>query len=67
MSIAPDLTRSTQMMWWSNMLSRTGYGYITKNEDSDINPKLIEALEAKREDFNALGFDIDTIQSRTNI
>jgi hypothetical protein len=67
MSIAPDLTRSTQMMWWSNMLSKTGYGFITKNEDNDINPKLIAALEAKRQDFDRLGFDIDTIQSRTNI
>lgn len=67
MSIAPDLTRSTQMMWWSNMLSKTGYGFITKNEDNDINPKLISALEAKRQDFDRLGFDIDTIQSRTNI
>ncbi|MFT4801451.1 MAG: hypothetical protein ACI93N_001223 [Flavobacteriaceae bacterium] len=67
MSIAPDLTRSTQMMWWSNMLSKTGYGFITKNEDNDINPKLIEALKAKEKDFNALGFNIDTIQSRTNI
>lgn len=67
LSIAPDLTRSTQMMWWSNMLSKTGYGFITKNEDNDINPKLIAALEAKRQDFDRLGFDIDTIQSRTNI
>jgi hypothetical protein len=55
------------MMWWSNMLSKTGYGFITKNEDNDINPKLIEALKAKETDFNALGFNIDTIQSRTNI
>ena len=65
--ISPDLTRSTQMMWWSNMLSRTGYGFITTNEEGDINPKLIEALEAKREEFAALGVNIDVIQSRTNI
>lgn len=67
LEIAPDLKRSTQMMWWSNMLSKTGYGYITKNEDQDINPRFIALLEAKRKAFKTLGFDIDTIQSRTNI
>jgi len=66
-SIAPDLTRATQMMWWSNMLSRTGYGFITTNEDNDVSPHFIEALEKHRADFDALGFNIDTIQSRTNI
>lgn len=66
-SIAPDLTRATQMMWWSNMLSRTGYGFITANEDNDVSPHMIEALEKHRNDFAELGFDIDTIQSRTNI
>ncbi|MDX1647166.1 MAG: lipoxygenase family protein, partial [Longimicrobiales bacterium] len=65
--IAPDLTRSTQMMWWSNVLSRTGYGFLTRNEDDDIPPGLIEKLESRRRDFAALGMDIDQIQSRTNI
>lgn len=66
-SIAPDLTRSTQMMWWSNMLSRTGYGFITANEDGDVSPHFIAHLEQYRADFAALDFDIDIIQSRTNI
>ncbi|MCC5932881.1 MAG: hypothetical protein LAT75_08615 [Candidatus Cyclonatronum sp.] len=66
-SIAPDLTRSTQMMWWSNMLSRTGYGYIMANEDGDVPPALQEKLERHRQDFAALNLDIDIIQSRTNI
>jgi hypothetical protein len=65
--IAPDLTRATQMMWWSNVLSRTAYGFITANEEGDINPKLIAALEQHRDEFAALGLDIDIIQSRTNI
>jgi hypothetical protein len=65
--IAPDLTRSTQMMWWSNVLSRTAYGFITTNEDGDINPKLIAALQQQRDAFAAFGLDIDVIQSRTNI
>ena len=55
------------MMWWSNMLSRTGYGFIMANENGDINPKLIDALGAKRDEFAGLGMDIDDIQSRTNI
>ncbi len=66
-SISPDLKISTQMMWWSNMLSKTGYGYIMKNEQGDINPLLIEKLKAKEKDFKALGVDIYDIQSETNI
>jgi hypothetical protein len=65
--IAPDLTRATQEMWWSNMLSRTGYGFITANEDGDINPRLIELLEARRDELVRLGLNVDEIQSRTNI
>jgi len=66
-SIAPDLTRSTQMMWWSNMLSRTGYGFIIADEDKDVPPKLRESLEKHRQAFADLDLDIDIIQSRTNI
>jgi len=66
-SISPDLKISTQMMWWSNMLSKTGYGFIMSNEQGDINPLLIEKLKKKEEAFAALGVDIYTIQSETNI
>jgi hypothetical protein len=66
-SIAPDLTRSTQMMWWSNMLSRTGYGFIMANEEEDVPPQLREHLERHRQEFADLDLDIDIIQSRTNI
>lgn len=66
-SIAPDLTRSTQMMWWSNMLSRTGYGFIMADEDEDVPPGLQRKLAAHRQAFADLDFDIDIIQSRTNI
>lgn len=66
-SIAPDLTISSQMMWWSNMLSKTGYGYIMKNEQGDINPVLINKLKAKEAEFKAFGVDIYSIQSETNI
>ena len=66
-TIAPDLKISTQMMWWSNMLSKTGYGYIMKNEQGDINPLLIKKLKEKEAEFAAVGVDIYTIQSETNI
>ncbi|TVQ50302.1 MAG: hypothetical protein EA362_02680 [Saprospirales bacterium] len=66
-SIAPDLTISTQMMWWSNMLSKTGYGYIMRNEQGDINPLLIKKIKEKESEFKALGVDIYAIQSETNI
>ena len=66
-SIAPDLTRSTQMMWWSNMLSKTGYGYIIADEDKDVPPALKESLEKHRQAFADLDLNIDIIQSRTNI
>lgn len=66
-SIAPDLTRSTQMMWWSNLLSRTGYGFIMADEDEDVPPELRKSLENNRQKFADLDFDIDIIQSRTNI
>lgn len=67
LGIAPDLTRSTQMMWFSNLLSRTEYGFITRNEEKDINPHYAALLEAKREEFAKLGVIIENIESRTNI
>ena len=65
--IIPDDKISSQMMWWSNMLSRTGFGFIMSNEDKDIHPTLIAKLKAKEQDFAALGVSIYDIQSRTNI
>ena len=65
--IAPDLTRGTGMVWFANLLSRTEYGFITRNEEGDVNPVFCKMLEAKREAFKKLGIDIDDIESRTNI
>lgn len=65
--IAPDLLRSTQMLWFTNLLSRTEYGFITRNEEGDVNPRFSRLLEEQREAFSALGVDIDDIKSRTNI
>ncbi|MEJ6391954.1 lipoxygenase family protein [Gymnodinialimonas sp. 2305UL16-5] len=65
--IAPDLVRSTQMLWFTNLLSRTEYGFITVNEENDVNPHFARLLEERREAFAALGVDVDSIESRTNI
>ncbi|MFN8322020.1 MAG: lipoxygenase family protein [Chitinophagales bacterium] len=65
--IAPDLTRGTQMVWFTNLLSRTEYGFITRNEEGDVNPIFSQLLEAKREAFLKLGVNINHIESRTNI
>jgi hypothetical protein len=67
LGISPDLTRSTQMMWFSNFLSRTEYGFITRNEDKDINPYFSRLLHAKKAEFEALGVNVDDIESCTNI
>lgn len=65
--IAPDLERSTQMLFFTNLLSRTEYGFITRNEEHDVNPHFARLLEEKREKFKSLGVDVDSIESRTNI
>lgn len=65
--IAPDLMRSTQMLFFTNLLSRTEYGFITRNEEGDVNPRFASLLQERREEFMALGVDVDKIESRTNI
>lgn len=65
--IAQDLTRSTQMLWFTNFLSRTEFGFITRNEEGDVDPIFLKLLEDKRDEFAQLGVDIDKIESRTNI
>ncbi len=65
--IAPDLTRSTKMLWFTNFLSRTEFGFITRNEEGDVDPIFLELLEKEREAFAQFGVDIDKIESRTNI
>lgn len=66
-SISPDLSRATQMMWFSNLLSRTEYGFITRNEENDIDPLFTKILEKRRAEFKNLHVEIDNIESRTNI
>jgi hypothetical protein len=67
LGIAPDLTRSTVMMWFSNFLSRTEYGFITRNEENDIDPFFSKMLLDRKDLFAKWGVDVNNIESRTNI
>ena len=62
LSIAPDLTRSTQMMWFSNLLSRTEYGFITKDEEKDVNPYYSNLLLAQKNEFLSYGVNVEEIE-----
>ncbi len=66
-SIAPPPALATKQLWFAWLLSQTGYGYIMKNEEHDVHPKLVELLRRRKAEFAAIGIDINTIQSRTNI
>lgn len=66
-SIAPPPGQASEQLWFGWLLSKTGYGYIMTNEEHDIHPKLVELLRRRKDDFAALGVDIHSIQSRTNI
>ena len=65
--IAPSLACSTQMMWFSNLLSRTEYGFIVRNEEHDINPLLVRMLKERKDEIEKNGMLIENIESRTNI
>lgn len=66
-SISPDLKTSSGMLWFSNFLSRTEYGFITRDPVHDVNPLFGQLLEAKREEFKRLDVDVDAIECSTNI
>ena len=48
-------------------LSQTRYGMIMRNEDADIPQPLIDALDARAEEFARHGFDLRRLRSRINI
>ncbi len=57
---------STQLSF-TYYLTRTRHGLITRNEESDIESGVIERLKARRGDFSALAYDIDSIRARINV
>ncbi|MEI6276741.1 MAG: lipoxygenase family protein [Prolixibacteraceae bacterium] len=65
--IAPDLVHATQTLWFANLLSRTEFGFITRNEEGDVNPLFSKMLLDKKNEFLLLGVDVNSIESRTNI
>jgi hypothetical protein len=67
LSISPDLTIATQSLWLANILSRTEYGFITVNNENDVNPRFVKLLLEKEKEFAALKVNIREVESRTNI
>lgn len=65
--IAPDPKNATEILWFVNLLSRTEFGFITRNEEGDVNPAFSELLLSKKEEFLHLGVEVENIESRTNI
>jgi hypothetical protein len=63
----PPPAVASELLWIAYMLSHAVYGRIMQNEDRDIPPSLRELLGRRRAQFADVGFDIDCIQSRTNI
>lgn len=66
-SILPPPKEATMQLWISYMLSFTKFGFIIKNEDKDISPSMIKRLLKLKPSFDAMGLDIYSIPSRTNI
>jgi hypothetical protein len=67
LGIAPGLEAATKMLWFVNLLSRTEFGFITRNEEGDVNPAFSKLLMDHKEEFLRLGVEVENIESRTNI
>lgn len=67
LGIAPDSKTATEMLWFVNLLSRTEFGFITRNEEGDVNPLFTQLLMEKKNAFANLGVEVENIESRTNI
>ena len=65
-SVMPGQEAASIILGASNMLTNFKYGYILKNEDGDVSPKLIELVASKKAEFEKLGFDLNTLRSRLN-
>jgi len=66
-SVALRPSDATNQLFLARYLSETRYGLIMKDEDRDVLPRLIELLGQRKPEFDAVGFDITEIGSRTNI
>ncbi len=66
-SIAPSPRIASEQIWISTFLTKTKFGFIMRNEDQDIHPLFLQTLREFKDEFDALGLNIDELQSRTNI
>jgi len=66
MHVMPGQEAASVILGASHMLTNFRYGYVLKNEDGDVSPKLIELVRSKKAEFEDLGFDIDSLRSRLN-
>jgi hypothetical protein len=64
--VMPGQEAASIILGASHMLTNFKYGYILKNEDGDISPKLVELVARKKAEFEKLGFDLNTLRSRLN-
>jgi hypothetical protein len=65
-TVMPGQEAASIILGASHMLTNFKYGYILKNEDGDVPPKLIELVASKRAEFEELGFDLNSLRSRLN-
>lgn len=66
-AMLPPPAEASESLWIAYMLSHAVYGLIMRNEDRDVHPALREQLARRRHEFAAVGVNIDSFQSRTNI
>ncbi|UJR78343.1 lipoxygenase family protein [Sandaracinus amylolyticus] len=65
-SILPDAELQSLGLRVTHSLTGFDWGFLTKNEDGDLDPRLIEAVRSRADRFSAIGFDISTLRSRLN-
>lgn len=65
-SVMPGQEAASIILGASHMLTNFKYGYILKNEDGDVPPKLIELVASKKTEFEKFGFDPNSLRSRLN-
>ncbi len=66
-AIAPDTVEATNLLYIVNVLTAIEYGYILKNEDSDIPEELRTILARHKQDFANLNYEIGKIRALINI
>lgn len=65
-NILPSPELQSLALRTTNSLQGFTYGYLLKNEDGDVDPRLIERVRAQTGAFQAIGFDLNLLRSRLN-